>query len=112
MRLGSHRATIRREKRAQRARGEGRGARQTSNRHPIGPGVVRSYHVYGSLWPGRRRAQPSGRARGYAKSWLTSVRPQYYTTVLEATSKRPKTDASSGSGWPRRAVSRGFRLWL
>eukprot|EP00966_Prymnesium_polylepis_P162430 3754226-Prymnesium_polylepis.1 len=40
--LGSHRATIRREKRAQRSRGEGQGARQTSNRHPIGPGVVRS----------------------------------------------------------------------
>eukprot|EP00966_Prymnesium_polylepis_P147030 3396292-Prymnesium_polylepis.1 len=38
----SHRATIRREKRAQRARVEGRGARQTSNRHPIGLGVVRS----------------------------------------------------------------------
>jgi hypothetical protein len=27
--------------RPQRARGEGRGARQTSNRHPLGPGVVR-----------------------------------------------------------------------
>eukprot|EP00966_Prymnesium_polylepis_P315024 7279314-Prymnesium_polylepis.1 len=46
---GSHRATIRREKRAQRpadpaARGEGwgRGAHQTSNRHAIGPGVVGS----------------------------------------------------------------------
>eukprot|EP00966_Prymnesium_polylepis_P249184 5761190-Prymnesium_polylepis.1 len=37
---GSHRATIRREKRDQRARGEGRGARQTSNRHAIRPGVV------------------------------------------------------------------------
>eukprot|EP00966_Prymnesium_polylepis_P067529 1568376-Prymnesium_polylepis.1 len=40
--LGTHRATIRREKRAQRGRREGRGARQTSNRHAIGPGVVRS----------------------------------------------------------------------
>jgi hypothetical protein len=40
--LGLHRATIRREKRAQRARGEGWGARQTSNRHLIGAGVVRS----------------------------------------------------------------------
>eukprot|EP00966_Prymnesium_polylepis_P256296 5920720-Prymnesium_polylepis.2 len=38
----SHRATIRREKRAQRARREGRGARQTWNRHATGPGVVRS----------------------------------------------------------------------
>jgi hypothetical protein len=40
--LRTHRATIRREKRAQRGRGEGRGARQTSSWHPIGPGVVRS----------------------------------------------------------------------
>ena len=39
---GLHRATIRREKRSQRGRGEGRGARQTSNRHPVGLGVVRS----------------------------------------------------------------------
>eukprot|EP00966_Prymnesium_polylepis_P235700 5451120-Prymnesium_polylepis.1 len=43
---GSHRATTRREKRAQRARGEGRGARQSSDVESafdrVGPGVVRS----------------------------------------------------------------------
>eukprot|EP00966_Prymnesium_polylepis_P032475 755025-Prymnesium_polylepis.1 len=61
----SHRATIRREKRAQKAHGEGRRARQTSNRHPIGPGVVRSITPTRVVWPGRRRARPSGRARGY-----------------------------------------------
>eukprot|EP00966_Prymnesium_polylepis_P178994 4144195-Prymnesium_polylepis.1 len=79
---GSHRATRRREKltrhhapqRAQRAREEGQPgcASDVEKHHPIGPGVVRSiyYHIYALrvLWPGRRRARPAGRARGYSST--------------------------------------------
>eukprot|EP00966_Prymnesium_polylepis_P057116 1323069-Prymnesium_polylepis.1 len=58
---GPHRATIRREKRAQRARGEDRGARQTSNRHAFGPGVVRSITFVGPLARAPPCAAPSMR---------------------------------------------------
>eukprot|EP00966_Prymnesium_polylepis_P306340 7078741-Prymnesium_polylepis.2 len=63
---GSHRATIQREKRAQSARREGWGARQTSNRHPIGPGVVRPITSTGPVT--RTPSRAAVRARGYANS--------------------------------------------
>ena len=40
VRSGSRRGTIRRGKSARRARGEGRGARETSSRDPNGLGIV------------------------------------------------------------------------
>eukprot|EP00966_Prymnesium_polylepis_P169904 3927823-Prymnesium_polylepis.1 len=69
--FGSHHATKRREKHAQRARGEDRGPHQTSNRHPVGPGVVGSITSMGPVAraPSRAPATSQGeRARGYAEN--------------------------------------------
>ena len=55
-RSDSRRGTIRREKSRGRARGTGQGARQTSSRHPIDPGVVRLIIPTGPVARARSRA--------------------------------------------------------
>eukprot|EP00966_Prymnesium_polylepis_P196773 4559506-Prymnesium_polylepis.1 len=67
---GSHRATIRREKASALREAAGRAGVCVRRRIGMRLGLESlGLSRLRVLWPGRRRARPSGRARGYAKPW-------------------------------------------